>query len=122
GARRRLYRHPANPRGFGRGSVPVPASLYPRGRRLALVRFGALVPRAAGSHRYRLRSDQQRTQSTHAVAHPGAADLSRCAAVPKISGWTVDHHHHAGGVVADVIVLGILALGLPPGPEEVTRA
>src|SRR5262245_41063494 len=35
GARCRLHRDPAKPRGFGRGPIPVPAPIHPRGRRPA---------------------------------------------------------------------------------------
>ena len=50
----------------------------------AVVRRHPRLPGAADGDRARLRSRQRRTQPAHAVAHPGAADLSRRAAVREI--------------------------------------
>ena len=57
-----------------------------RGQSAAVVRAGAQHPGAAHVDRARLRFRQRRIQPPHHVAHPGAADLSRRAAVREIPG------------------------------------
>ena len=53
-------------------------------RAAAVVRGVPELPGAADRDRARLRRGQRRAQPAHAVAHPVAADLSRCAAVREI--------------------------------------
>ncbi len=80
--RGRQPRHRSDQGEHGRGSVPVPAAVHPQ-HALAVWSL-AVISRAADRDRAGLRCRQRRAQPAHALAHPVAADLSRCAAVRKI--------------------------------------
>ena len=69
-------------------------------RAAAVVRLVPVVPGAADGDRARLRCRQRRAQPAHAVAHPGAADLSRRAAVRQIPRRPGDAVDQPGRAVA----------------------
>ena len=82
------------------GSVPVPAAVHDRARAAAVVRVVPELPGAADRDRARLRRGQRRAQPAHAVAHPGAADLSRRAAVREVPRRPVHAVDQPGRAVA----------------------
>ncbi len=75
-----LSRDPADQGGHRRGSVPVPSPVHHRARAAAVVRPFPQLPGSADGDRAGLRCGQRRAQPAYALAHPGAADLSRRAA------------------------------------------
>ena len=69
-------------------------------RAAAVVRVVPELPGSADRDRAGLRRGQRRAQPAHAVAHPGAADLSRRAAVRKIHRRAVHALDQPGRAVA----------------------
>ncbi len=96
-----LFRRRADPQHHGGGPVPVPAAVCAAGADAAVVRHGAEHPGPADRDRARLRLGQRRIQPPHHVAHPGAADLSRRAAVREIPRRARHHLDLPDHAVAD---------------------
>ena len=89
----------------------------PPGQIAAVVRAGAQHPGADHGDRARLRLRQRRIQPPHHVAHPGAADLPRRAAVRKIPGRA----SRPSSICLVTLWLLVIGFGLHPARHPAER-